>query len=259
MWSLGAASLALAVVLSACKVEKINDDFGGGTVGVGVGSGGFIPPCNTSAPSSIHASLTLNDEPLRVDAKDEAGQLGPEPLDVDGVFHPSSDGFVLDACGVNPCAEPALYAAKLDLAGGHVTAPEGALVRLHYDAQADGSFAVVVSNLPEISGVANPVDPKAHPWFQVTNGLEADAPFSVAFTLRATCESDDTSFQGHDLVISVTGSPELSFTAPNQSIDFWELHASPLAGVYEWRTIAGFSDGETAFAAMYIVWKGPVE
>lgn len=250
------STVALALVAGGCAVEVADDDFG--SVGAGVASGGGITPQCSGTPVEIHAKLARNGETLRVDGTDGASAFDLDPIEVDGVYHVTPGGFSLDACGVNPCAEAELYDVTLDLAGEVLEVPDGAFARLSYTTADDGSFAVVLTNLADITGVPNPVDQVAHPWLQVMQGLDADAPFSAALSLKAICENGGPGFQGHDLIVSVSGSPSLSISVTLDAPADWVLDGSPLAGRYRIRDIASFSEGETALAALLLTWKGPL-
>lgn len=256
-WPFFVSAVAVVVGVTAsqgCAVEVNEGDFSGGSVGAG--TGGFVPPCDV-APEAVSAKLDRNDEVLRVDGKDATGNPALEPLEIVGVYKAIPSGFTVDACGVNPCAEPELYTLILDLAGDGLEVPDGAFVQLTYTTAADGSFAVVVSNLADITDVPNPVDEEDHLWFQVMQGLKAKAPFSASFSLKATCVDEPGTFQGHDMILSVSGSPELSIVVSLEAPLTWVLPTSPLAGTYEVRDIASFSNGEAALSAVHVLWKGP--
>jgi hypothetical protein len=244
------AFLAVGIGFSGCN--QIEDGFGS------AGPGGFVPPCSVE-PSVMHASLARNAEIIRFDEKDDQGAVGPETIDVVGVFHPLLEGFSVDACGVNPCAQVEVYTVTLDPSGSATSVPDGTFVRLVYDAAPDGSFSIVVSNLADITGVANPIDAKTHLWLQATRGWGADGPFTAEFSLAPSCANDDRSFQGRDLVVSVSDAPDASTTVPLGATQPWVLDTTALAGQYEIRNIASFSDGETPLSAMYVTWKGPLE
>lgn len=242
---------------ASCSVD-VNDDFGSGAVGATVGSGAFVPPCE-GAPASVHAELEQNGALLRSDGADAEGNAENAPIRIAGVYNAAPGGFSVDACGVNPCAEADVYTVTLDLAGRTLAVPEGAYVELAYTTSPDGSFAVVLTNLADITDVDNPVDPSTHVWFELMHGLRAEAPFEATFTLKAACNGDVATFQGHDLVVSVAGSSELSITVPLGKTENWELDESALEGEWQIDNIASFSELETARAAMYVTWKGPIE
>lgn len=258
-----APALAAVVALTAfggCSVEVNDGDFSDGSVGVG--TGGFVPPCSTQ-PLTVHAQIERNDEILRIDAGDAKGGPAADPVEAVGVYEATANGFTVDACGVSPCAEADLYEVIVDLAGSALAVPDGAFVEVAYTTSADG-FALVVTNLDEIDGVTNPVDPQEHLWFQLMRGLKAPAPLSASFALAATCQDTPASvggaaLQGHDVVVSVTGSPQLSTPARVGVPQPWVIPTTDLAGSYSVLDIASFALGETPLSAVYVTWKGPVK
>lgn len=252
-----AVAAVIGVTLSVgCKVAVVDDDVGG-TAGATVGSGVFIPQCGGVQPVAVHAKLSRNDEVLRIDARDGDGAAAIAPIVAVGVYAATPTGFTVDACGVNPCASPEFYSATLDRAGEALEVPDGAFVELSYTSADDGSFAVVVTNVADITGVPNPIDEEAHVWFQLMEGWEADAPFEASFTLSVACDDASSGVRGHGLVVSVADAPEQSITVPIGAFETWTLGTTEFAGTYRVRNISSFAQGEFPMSALFVAWKGP--
>lgn len=246
-----------------------------GTTGQGgepgtTGQGGSVTACPPVEVFKVE--IDKNDEPFYEDCSLPMAWEIPDSAIQGAVTQSTSSSFELDACANVNCKTPELYQVRLGnlgpTSGVPFSLPVGTYVELRHMRfhQLNGcGYALVVTNLPELHSMPNPIEGGSALWLQGQGGQWVpNTPVKGSLGTSHPCgilDSETTSYGG-DMIVSTK---EQSVVVETGTVVTWSPGTTDLPGAYAVKNLTsqmtplGTLESEVPSEINFVISRAPVK